>query len=74
MAKLSKFFDQDIEPKPLCRNCEYFDCGGLHENGEPVQNHGDCHNNRSPRFTTSGEQTCAYFFPCSTRWPDADHD
>lgn len=73
-ATLPEFFDQEIEPKPLCRNCEYFDGGGLKPNGDPVNGHGDCHNSASGRFQTSLDETCGrHFFPCSTRWPDADH-
>jgi hypothetical protein len=71
---LEKFFDQDIEPKALCRNCEYFDGGGLTVEGTPVQEQGDCGNPASPWFCTSGNNTCRHFFPCSTRWPDAGHD
>lgn len=69
-----RFFDQDIEPKPLCRNCEYFDGGGLTPEGNPKNESGDCHNSRSHRFTPLASDTCSYFFPCSTRWPDADGD
>lgn len=70
---LEKFFDSDIEPEAKCRNCEYFDGGGLTVEGTNVQDDGDCRNWRSPYFTTSGGQTCKQFFPCTTRWPDADH-
>lgn len=69
----AQFFDQDIEPKPLCRNCEYFDGGGLNIQGNPIEQRGDCRNSRSPRFTTDADNTCTQFFPCSTRWPEADH-
>ncbi len=71
---LERFFDQDIEPKPLCRNCEYYDGGGLTKEGNPISAYGDCHNSASPRFTTTAEDTCNKFFPCSERWPHADHD
>lgn len=70
---LELFFDQDIEPAAKCGNCEYYDGGGLNAAGRPIQARGDCNNCASPRFTTSIEQTCSHFFPCSTRWPDADH-
>src|SRR5687767_617759 len=70
---LEKFFDRDIEPEPLCRNCESFDGGGLTPEGVPVWDHGDCNNKASPFFQTSVGNTCRHFFPCSTRWPDADH-
>lgn len=70
---IDRFFDQEIEPKPRCRNCEYFDGGGLTREGNPVSAFGDCLNNQSPFFTTDVSNTCPHFFPCSTRWPDADH-
>lgn len=69
---LEQFFDQEIEPKPLCRNCEYFDGGGLGPSGTPRNESGDCINVRSDRFTTTASGSCRMFFPCSTRWPDAD--
>ncbi len=69
----TEFFDDDIEPKALCCNCEYFDGGGLDVRGKPINENGDCHNARSPRFTTTAAGTCSQFFPCSTRWPNADH-
>jgi hypothetical protein len=72
-VKLTEFFDQDIEPKALCRNCEYFDGGGLKQNGDPLCDHGDCVNPRSDRLQTTADDGCKYFFPCSTRWPEADH-
>lgn len=71
---LEKFFDSDIEPKPLCCNCEYFDGGGLSPEGFPLKANGDCLNQASPRLTTTIEGTCIKFWPCSTRWPDADAD
>lgn len=74
MSAPAKFFDSDIEPLPLCRNCEYFDGGGLTPDGHPIKEHGDCLNSMSLRFTTSANHSCNKFFPCSTRWPDADHD
>lgn len=61
------------EPEAKCRNCEYFDGSGLAVDGTPIQDHGDCLNRNSPFFTTSGDKTCGEFFPCSTRWPNADH-
>lgn len=70
---IPQFFDRDIEPKVLCRNCEYFDGGGLDPQGNPRQEHGDCLNRRAPRFQTHADETCDQFFPCTTRWPDADH-
>lgn len=71
---LTEFFDQDTEPKAICRNCEYFDGGGITPAGQPKNDSGDCLNRASPRFTTTAEQTCEKFWPCSTRWPHADHD
>lgn len=71
---LPQFFDRDVEPEPLCRNCEYFDGGGLTLEGNPMKEHGDCHNRMSPHFTTTADQGCDHFWPCSTRWPDCDHD
>jgi hypothetical protein len=70
---LEKFFDQEIEPAARCGNCEYFDGGGLTPEGKPVSERGDCLNRASPHFTTDASGLCKYFFPCSTRWPDADH-
>lgn len=70
----TEFFGDLIEPKAICRNCEYFDGGGLSATGDPINENGDCLNRLSPRFTTTSDQTCSKFFPCSTRWPDADHD
>lgn len=66
----AEFFDRDIEPKALCRNCEYFDGGGLDVKGNPREFHGDCHNSLSDRFTTTADETCIKFWPCTTRWPD----
>lgn len=68
------FFDEDIEPVALCANCEYFNGGGLSPEGRPINDNGDCLNSLSPRFTTTIEGSCTHFFPCSTRWPNADHD
>jgi hypothetical protein len=73
MARPAKFFDQKIEPAPICRNCEYFDGGGLDAAGIPKNQNGDCLNKQSPNFVINASDTCRHFFPCSTRWPDADH-
>lgn len=73
-SKLTKFFDQDIEPAAICRNCESFDGGGLGQDGVPINFEGDCLNQDSPCFTTNQDSSCRKFFPCSTRWPNADHD
>lgn len=54
----------------ICRNCEHFDGGGLDKQGEPKNQHGDCHNTISGRFTTSAGDGCEKgFYPCTTRWP-----
>ena len=73
MSGLVKFFDQEVEPEPICRNCEYFDGGGLEIDGSPRNLTDDCLNRQAPFFQTSAGNTCRHFFPCSTRWPDADH-
>lgn len=57
-------------PEPLCRNCEYFDGGGIGPDGQPREFHGDCHNRQSPRFTTTAIDTCPVFSPDTIRWPD----
>jgi len=73
--KPEKFFGDDIEPKAICRNCEYFDGGGMGLDGGPINWVGDCGNRQSsPRFVTTQDQTCKGFWPCSNRWPDCDHD
>lgn len=74
MTRPAKFFDDAIEPAPKCRNCEYFDGGGLSPEGSPIREHGDCLNRQSLRWQTSADDGCDKFFPCSTRWPGADHD
>jgi hypothetical protein len=71
---LEKFFDQAIEPAAICRNCEYYDGGGLRPDGSPLSELGDCLNRQSDKFNTTGSSTCAKFWPCSTRWPGCDHD
>jgi hypothetical protein len=74
-ARLTEFFDQLTEPKPICGNCEYFDGGGMRPDGTWLYRQGDCHNSHSSnRWTTSHDETCKGFWPCSTRWPDCDHD
>lgn len=74
MAQLEQFFDADIEPAALCRNCEYYSGNGLLPTGEPRESSGDCLNKAAPRFQTTVNDTCTKFFPCSVRWPDADHE
>ena len=73
-TRLTEFFDQLMEPRPTCGNCEYFDGGGMRPDGTWMHFEGDCHNNNSDRFQTNQDETCAHFWPCSTRWPDCDHD
>jgi hypothetical protein len=47
----------------VCRQCEYFDIGAMAMNG-----HGDCLNNRSPRFQTyQSSPACPVFHTSSTR-------
>jgi hypothetical protein len=71
---LKQFFDQFMEPKAICGNCEYFDGGGQRPDGTWMHWDGDCHTDASGRFQTSQDDTCKAFFPCSTRWPRADHE
>lgn len=74
MPNLPEFFDADIEPAPLCRNCEYYNGNGIMPNGEPFEASGECTNRSAGRLQTTVNDTCPNFFPCSTRWPNADHD
>ncbi len=68
------FFDQEIEPKALCRNCEYFDCQGADPRTLLDEYRGDCLNRASPSFTPCASDGCNKFWPDSSRWPDCDHD
>lgn len=72
--KLENFFDQEIEPKAICRNCEYFDCEGQDPRTLPEDYRGDCLNSGAPWFNPFAEQGCKKFWPDSSRWPDCDHD
>ena len=45
----------------ICRNCEYFDAGGLALLAKAES--GDCLNPNSPRFTPEATFTCPSFFP-----------
>ncbi len=51
----------------ICAYCEHFDGGGeklvrtAREEHAKVL-HGDCLCNRSPRFETTSDETCNYFF------------
>lgn len=49
-----------------CRHCECYDGGGLDGRNKPRSMSGDCHNPRSGRFTTFGNDTCAAFVRSST--------
>ena len=51
-----------------CKRCEFFDGGGMGPDDLPRERHGDCHNRLSPRFETTGDNTCPYFVPSSTQW------
>lgn len=57
------------EVERRCGNCEYYDGGGMSPGGEPRNRSGDCLNSGSPRFTTTLNDTCNRFLPCTTRWP-----
>lgn len=63
---VENFFDQEIEPKAVCGNCDYH---------SPSSRGQMCGNTRSPRYTilTMPDDGCGRFFPCGKRWPDADH-
>jgi hypothetical protein len=58
-------------PQRRCRNCEYFDGGGLDVAGEPRAFNGDCLNPNSNRFQTTADDgaDCAVFHPDTGRWP-----
>ncbi|MFZ5692438.1 MAG: hypothetical protein ACOY5F_14410 [Pseudomonadota bacterium] len=62
------------EPERKCRNCEFFDGGGLRPDGNPVMVLGDCLHGLSPHFNTSADDSCKCFYPCSTRWPKDGED
>lgn len=70
---LEKFFDEDVEPTAKCGNCEYYDGAGLKTDGTWMDKNGDCLHSGSPRFQTNVNDACKCFFPCSVRWPNADH-
>ncbi len=64
----AEFFDQEIEPKAICGNCDYH---------APHSDKGQiCINTRSLNYCkpTLEDDTCNRFWFCSKRWPDADHD
>ncbi len=55
--------------RPICRNCEYFDCEGKDPNTLPLEYRGDCLNPKAPGFQSSPEEFCSSFYPDSIRWP-----
>jgi hypothetical protein len=64
-------------PERLCRDCEYFDGGGLIKPSDgsperPKDFHGDCHNRLSPRFETTATDTCPQWFADTGRWPQEE--
>jgi hypothetical protein len=52
-----------------CRNCEYFDGGGLGPDDQPRNHDGDCLNGQSGRLQTTADETCHRFFVDTGRWP-----
>lgn len=58
-----------------CAFCEYFDGGGMRrvqcarQPGAEIL-HGDCLNRHSPRFETTSDKTCDFFF--ADTWPSDD--
>lgn len=53
--------------RKLCRNCEYYDCGGKSgPDGRWTHYLGDCLNSLSPRFTTEADNTCDHWMADST--------
>ena len=67
-TKPKDFYDDLIEPKPLCGNCD---------STAPTNQGQICTNTRSPKFSqvVREDGSCGkWFWPCSKRWPDCDHD
>lgn len=64
--KLTEFFDQEIEPKAICGNCDY--------HSPSLRGH-LCSNTRSLKYATLTwpDDGCGRFWPDSKRWPEADH-
>jgi len=64
---MSEFFDQEIEPKATCGNCDYH---------SPTLKGQICANSRSIFYATltMDDEGCGRFWPCSKRWPNCDHD
>lgn len=67
MTRPVNFFDDEIEPKAICANCDYHSTGLK----GPI-----CENTRSPKHAiiTMPDDGCNHFWPDSKRWPDCDHD
>ena len=65
-ARLKDLFDQEIEPKAICRNCKYFDCQGADQRTLLAEYRGDCGNPNSPWFTPTADQGCNKFWPNTT--------
>ena len=64
-------FSERVEP--ICRNCEYWDCGGAAL--IQVATSGDCGNSNSPRFNPEATFSCKQFYPDTSRWPRSNgHD
>lgn len=55
--------------RPVCRNCEYFDCEGKNPAALPLDYRGDCLNRNAPGFQTGPEEMCSFFYPDTIRWP-----
>jgi hypothetical protein len=55
--------------RPICRNCEYFDCKGRDPIALEITYRGDCLNRKAPWFQSGPDETCSHFFPDSIRWP-----
>lgn len=56
--------------RPVCRNCEYFDCEGKNPTSLEPDHQGDCLNRNAPGLQTNAESYCSHFYPDSIRWPD----
>lgn len=63
----TEFYDDLIEPKALCENCDYYAPG---PKGQL------CINSHGPKYAQSilPDDTCKRFWPDSKRWPGCDHD
>jgi hypothetical protein len=62
-AKAIKAATANAEAIPTtCATCEFFDGGGIDDNGRWLEQTGDCHNRNSPRFQTSVGDVCEHYF------------